>query len=130
MFAELLANLTAESYAELQVSSPALARAMANDPITRPVIVSFTARDNEAAIEFSNRSNYELSDGSTVSLAVLELMAFSKIGGKSKSNNTSPAGVAKTEAWSILQRIQKGKHLQGEKFALLKDATEERNLSK
>jgi hypothetical protein len=48
MFAELLENLTAESWQEFQAKSPATARAMVNDPQFRPLILPLKEQAEKA----------------------------------------------------------------------------------
>ena len=90
-------------------------------PEFRPLVVSFEANKDKALIDFSNQTLFTLKNGAIVPLAVLEMVAYSSLGGNKEKNEQSEHGEAKREAWDILHKVQKGKKAQGQTYALTPD---------
>jgi hypothetical protein len=100
-------------------------------PEYRQFLVDFQeaeAKAIEAKKAITSQTSFTLSDGSVVSRAVLELIAYSSLGGRKGIKDTGPQGVAKSDAWDYLHALQEGYKLQGEKFGLTPDAMRTRNI--
>jgi hypothetical protein len=95
-------------------------RALESIPATKELVLEFRGLKNKGIIEFSNQESF-LFQGSHVTLALLEMIAYSSLGGKKDDNEQSEHGELKRQAWDILHRVKAGKKAQGETYNLTPD---------
>ena len=113
------------------MNNTAFRKFLESSPEYRSFVVEFQeaeAKAIEAKKAITSQTSFTLSDGSVVSRAVLELIAYSSLGGRKGVSDTGPQGIAKSDAWDYLHAIQEGYKLQGEKFGLTPDAMRARNI--
>lgn len=80
-----------------------------SSPKHREALLDFQkAKEAEAErkLALATQTEFTLSDGSVVSLTVLEMMAYSSLGGKQADKDQSAHGVVKSEAWEILKAVK------------------------
>lgn len=90
-------------------------------PEHKDTVEAYKASRYQHIIDFSNQESFDLADGSVVSLAILEMIAYSSLGGRKADENSTEHGLVKSEAWDILHAVQTGKKLQGESYELTPD---------
>jgi hypothetical protein len=136
----MFANLTAESYAELKVSSPKVARALANDPAYRTVIIDFTAKEVEAnqarlqviADSYDNGELWPIAGQKYEFYQVVEIalntLTYRKNNAEYEAHTAKyPAIYArKAEAWGILHAIKEAKEGFSLKTEDLRELVEQR----
>ena len=139
----MFATMTAESYAELKVTSPRVARALANDPAYKAIILDFTAKEAEAknarlqviAEAYDNGELWPIAGKKYEFAQVVEIalntLTYRKNNPEYEAHSAKyPAIYArKAEAWGILHAIKEAK----EDFSLKTEDLRvlvEQNLSK
>ena len=93
-------------------------RLMESFPKYKAIVLEFKKADQAKAqaealenSEFSKQAFFELPDGSQVSLQVLEMLMYSKLGGQ--SDDTTEYGIIKTASYGIKNRIKSGFQARG-----------------
>lgn len=83
-------------------------------PKYKAMVLEFKKQDAQEDIEFSKQAYFELPDGSVVSLAVLEMVLYSQLGGR--ETDLTKYGVLKTAGWSLKDRIKAGFEASGTQY--------------
>lgn len=129
-------TLTPELWAEMQISHPAVAKAMTKDPVYKPQILKFEELSLQSDIDFSNQSEFVIAGVGTFTFDILAMLVLtdskfirneSKEGsnmtdGKAWTVTATPSAYVKKQAIKATwERIQRGLVAQGREFATYED---------
>lgn len=108
-------ELTYNDWTEMDQSDRRVLEAL---PKYKAIVLEFKQADEAKAkaeavenAEFSKQAYFELPDGSQVSLEVLEMLMYSKLGGQSE--DTTQYGIIKTASYGLKNRIKSGFQARG-----------------